>query len=206
MLPVITQNAGEPPTRGSDPDQRVVLHGLDWWQFETMLAVRGDRSGVRLASLEGELEITSPSLTHEIVKKAIARLLEAYAEEAGLFFNGYGSLTMKQAPKQRAVEPDECYVVGSPKELPDLAIEVIWTSGGIDKRRIYAGLGVGELWEWRDGVITVLILRQSAYVEASRSELLPGLDLGRLASFIEHEDQTQAVREFRTWLRGSLSS
>jgi hypothetical protein len=83
---------------------------------------------------------------------------------------------------------------------------VIWTSGGIDKRRIYAGLGVGELWEWRDGVITVLILRQSAYVEASRSELLPGLDLGRLASFIEHEDQTQAVREFRTWLRGSLSS
>jgi Uma2 family endonuclease len=199
MLPTPAPGTGEPPT--TDPDQRVVMHGLDWWQFETMLAIRGDRAGVRFAFLEGALEIMSPSLTHEFIKKAIARLLEAYAEEAGLFFNGYGSLTMKQAPKQRAVEPDECYVVGTAKERPDLAIEVIWTSGGIDKRRIYAGLGVGELWEWQGGRITVLVLRGGAYVEVAQSEVLPALDLGRLSSFIEREDQTQAVREFRALVR-----
>ena len=62
-----------------DRDQRVIMHGLDWWQYETMLAVRGDRSVPRMAYLEGELELMSPSKTHEIIKTTIARLLEAYA-------------------------------------------------------------------------------------------------------------------------------
>lgn len=38
------------------PDDRVVLHGLSWWQFEAMLAVRGDQAGVRVAYLEGDEE------------------------------------------------------------------------------------------------------------------------------------------------------
>lgn len=185
-----------------DPDQRVVIHGLDWWRFEAMLAIRGDRSGVRLAYLEGDLEITSPSRTHEAIKKTIARLLEAYAEERGIFFNGYGSGTMKKPSADRAVEPDECYVVGSDKETPDLAIEVIWTSRGIDKRSIYAAFGVRELWEWEDGRLVVLILHGQAYVPAPRSELIPELDLAVLDRFVAYEDQTSAVREFRKLLRG----
>ena len=27
-----------------DPDWRVILHGLSWWQFEALLAVRGTPS------------------------------------------------------------------------------------------------------------------------------------------------------------------
>ena len=54
---------------------------------------------------------------------------------------------------QRGVEPDECYVFGDAPdpERPDLAIEVVWTRGGIDKREIYRALGVRELWFWRRG-------------------------------------------------------
>jgi Uma2 family endonuclease len=192
--------AGGPPP--ADGDDRVIMRGLDWWQYETMLAIRGDSAGVRLAYLEGDLEIMSPGKSHEYVKTAIARLLEAYAEETGIFFNGYGSLTMKNPGRRRGAEPDECYVVGSPKEHPDLAIEVIFTSGGLDKRRIYAGLGVRELWEWRDGRIEVLVLTGDEYRESARSGLLPGLDLAHLASLVEREDQTEAVREFRRGLRG----
>src|SRR5947199_199851 len=106
---------------------------LDWWQFEAMLAVRGDAAGVRVAYLGGTLELTSPSRTHEFVKTMVGRLLEAYAEESGLFLNGFGSLTMKNRTREVAVEPDECYAVGTDKDTPDLAIEVIWTSGGIEK-------------------------------------------------------------------------
>jgi Uma2 family endonuclease len=193
------------PTRAAeslpDRDDRVVLHGLDWWQYEVMLAIRGDRAGVRIAFLEGDLEIMSPGKTHEYVKKFIARLLEAYAEETGIFFNGFGSLTMKNPARLRGAEPDECYVVGQPKEQPDLAIEVILTSGGIDKRRIYAGLGVRELWEWRDGRIQVLVLHGEEYHQAPRSELLPAFDLEVLATFIQRDDQTEAVREYRRGLR-----
>jgi Uma2 family endonuclease len=65
--------------RSLDPDQRVILGDIDWWQFEAFLAIRGDRAGVRVTYLEGELEIMSPSRTHEMLKTMIARLLEAYA-------------------------------------------------------------------------------------------------------------------------------
>ena len=71
----------------------------------------------------------------------IARLLEAYAEEKDLPFNGFGSWTLKNPLRARALEPDECYSLslGEPSR-PDLAIEVIWTSGGIDKLEVYRKL------------------------------------------------------------------
>jgi Uma2 family endonuclease len=190
------------PTPADDPDGRVIMRGLDWWRYEAMLAIRGDQAGVRLSYLEGDLEIMSPSATHELIKKFIARLVEAYAEERGLYFNGYGSLTMKNPAAERGAEPDECYVVGQRGSTePNFAIEVIWTSGGLDKRRLYAGLGVRELWEWRDGRIEVFVLRRTVYVAVERSELLPELDLDLVARLIEHDDQTQAVRELRAALR-----
>jgi hypothetical protein len=70
-------------------DQRVTLHGVTWEQFETVLAIRGDRSAPRMTYLEGELELTSPSKPHEHLKSLIGRLVEAYAEEAGLSLNAY---------------------------------------------------------------------------------------------------------------------
>ncbi len=40
-----------------------------------------------------------------------------------------------------------------------------------------------------------------AYVSSTRSEVLPGLDLDLLVSFVERTDQTAAVREYRRALR-----
>src|ERR1043166_714180 len=133
------------PIRAEDPDQRVILGGINWWQYETVLAILGDRAGVHVTYLEGQLEIMTPSRTHGWLTKLIARLLEAYAGEKELVFEGYGSMTIRNAPKQRGIEPDECYAVGAAKESPDLAVEVIWTHGGLDKREVYRGLGVREV-------------------------------------------------------------
>ena len=193
----------QPPDPAGDPDGRVIMRGLGWWQYEAMLAIRGDQAGVRLSYLEGDLEIMSPSRSHETIKTLLARLIEAYADEKGIYFNGYGSLTMKNPAAERGAEPDECYVVGRPKpgEHPDLTIEVIWTSGGLDKRRLYAGLRVRELWEWREGRIEVLGLRGPKYVPLPRSELMPDLNLDLVIRFLDREDQAQAVRDFRAALR-----
>jgi Uma2 family endonuclease len=191
----------EPPHE--ETDQRIFLHGRTWSEFEILLAVRGDRAGVRMFYLDGEIELMSPSGSHEGVKKTLARLVEAYADERGLEFNGFGSWTLKNAPKERGAEPDECYVIGAThKEKPDLAIEVIWTSGGLDKLAIYAGLGVRELWVWkRPGTILVYSLRGEAYETVSRSELLPEIDLVALAGCIAMPSQSQAVRAYRESLR-----
>src|SRR5262249_38434173 len=162
----------------------VILNEIDWWQFETFLAIRGDRAGVRVAYLEGQLEIMSPSRTHEMLKTLIARLLETWAVQKGLIFEGYGSLTMRNAPKLRGLEPDECYAVGAAKESPDVAVEVIWTSGGIDKLEIYRGLGVREVWIWKKNELTAYELRGGAYVEISQSVVMPGLTPSFIRQFL----------------------
>jgi Uma2 family endonuclease len=178
-----------------DVDQRVVLHDVSWQDFELLLAMRGDRAGVRVTYLEGELELMSPSQSHESIKTTIARILEAYVLERGIDIGGYGSWTLKNVAKERALEPDECYIVGSaPKTQPDLAIEVIWTSGGLDKLEVYRGLGVQEVWVWRANQIQVYELRSEQYQRIEQSTLFPDFDLDTVARCIsEAESQTKAV-------------
>src|SRR5690606_33605516 len=64
--------------RSSEPheDHYVHLRGVTWADYLRLLEVRGDRSVPRLTYLEGTLEIMSPSLTHELIKSYIGRLVE----------------------------------------------------------------------------------------------------------------------------------
>ena len=198
----MTSAIAAPPAAARAEDQRVTLYDVSWSDFELILQIRGDRAGVRVTYLNGALELMSPSVDHEGIKTTIARLLEAYAEEKELFFNGFGSWTLKNPARARALEPDECYSlsVGRPTR-PDLAIEVVWTSGGIDKLEVYRGLGVGEVWFWREGVIEVWALGGERYERRERSGLLPDLDLDELARHIDAENQTESIRRYRQTLR-----
>lgn len=180
-------------------DHRVVLHGVSWAGFEALLRLRGDVAGPRVAYLCGELELMSPSKHHESIKSFIGRLVECYALEAGIDLSPYGGWTLKKQVQEVGVEPDECYIIGSDqnKARPDLVIEVVWTRGGLDKLEIYQRLGIPEFWQWKGGAIEIFALRKGAYVRASRSTVLPGLDLELLVSFLERPTALQAVRAFR---------
>lgn len=187
-------------------DQRVVTSGVPWQHYEAQLALRGDRSVPRMAYLEGTLELMSPTKDHERIKSYIGCLIEAYALERGIDLSPYGSWTLKHAPKQAGLEPDECYLVGDQsKETPDLAIEVVWTSGGIDKLEIYRRLGVAELWIWKDSKIEVHLLRPQSYQQVEKSALFPDLDLELLCSLLDLPTALQAVKAFRAALGGDSS-
>jgi Uma2 family endonuclease len=185
-------------------DQRVIMYGIAWTGYEAQLALRGEAPVPRVAYLDGAMELMSPSRDHERLKSYIGCLIEAYALERGIDLSPYGAWTLRSAPKQSGLEPDECYIVGSDQsaERPDLAIEVIWTSGGLDKLEIYRRLEVPEVWVWRDGAITVYALRDGAYQAAARSTQLPGIDLQLLTSFLDQPTAMQAVRAFRKALAG----
>ena len=171
-------------------------------RIESMLDIRGESAGVRMTYLKGALELMSSSVHHELIKTMIARLLEAHALERDITLNGYGSWTVRKEELERGLEPDECYVLGTePPERPDIAIEVVWTHGGIDKLEVYRGLGVSEVWFWREGRIEVYVLRGDSYEGVERSELLPELDLEHLTGFLDRPSQTQTVREYRLSLR-----
>jgi Uma2 family endonuclease len=183
-------------------DQRVIWHQVPWSHYEAQLALRGEASVPRMAYLEGTLELMSPSKDHERIKSYIGRLVETYALECGVELSPYGAWTLKHAPRETGVEPDECYLVGSDqdRDRPDLAIEVIWTSGGLDKLEIYRRLGVAELWFWRSGAIEIYVLGANGYARAQHSACLPGLDVELLCAHLDRPTLTQAIRDFRAAL------
>ncbi|MGH7855774.1 MAG: Uma2 family endonuclease [Candidatus Binatia bacterium] len=184
-------------------DGRVILHRVRWVDYERILEIRGERSSPRIAYLEGNLELMSPSIDHEWIKKTIARLLECWAEETGVDLNGAGSWTLKERKEESGAEPDECYIVAprGDAKRPHVAIEVIWTRGGLDKLEIYRRLGVREVWLWKKGRIEVHALPGKRYRSVPRSEVLPGVELEELASFLDEPSQTAAVRAYRQRLR-----
>ena len=183
-------------------DQIIVLHDVTWEDYERVLEIRGDKSAPRITSLEGELEIMSPSRDHEQIKSFIGRLLEIWCIDRGMEVTPFGSWTLKGQKKDRAAEADECYIFGTERrERPQLAIEVEWTRGGIDKLRVYEKLGVDEVWTWRKGIIQVYVLAGGQFERSQRSRLLPDLDLDLLTSMLDRDTLTQAVRDFRKALQ-----
>jgi Uma2 family endonuclease len=189
-----------------DDERRFVLHGVPWWTYVALRDALDDQSGLKMTYLKGTLELMSPSTLHEDAKKLIARLLEIWALERDLDLRGFGGATFRREAKERGLEPDECYKLGKLEDddVPDIAIEVIVSSGLVDKMAVYAGLGVPEVWEWRPSVRAIVVhrLTDGAYQRGDRSELLPELDLTLLLSFVRPgENQTRLVKAYQAALR-----
>ncbi len=165
--------------------------------------MRGEKSAPRIAYAEGCLEIMSPSYPHECIKSMIGRLVEAWCFERNVDITPAGAWLLKEEAMEKGLEPDECYVlgefVGEPAR-PDLAIEVIWTSGGIEKLGIYRDLAVREVWFWEDDAIEIFELRDGAYVVIPESGVLAGIDLPQLLQFVHITPMTKAVRAYRAAL------
>ncbi|ACK64164.1 protein of unknown function DUF820 [Rippkaea orientalis PCC 8801] len=184
-----------------DREEKFITSGVTWQAYESFLASLGNHSGYRIAYLLETLEIMSPSRNHELDKENIGRLLEAYLEENRIRFWGLGSTTLKREDKQAGKEPDKCYCIGTDKEIPDLAIEVVYTSGGIDILEIYRRLGVQEVWFWQDRKFTIYSLQNDSYQLKSTSQLLPNLDLNFMAQYVTIDDPLEAITQWRNQIK-----
>ena len=183
--------------------QRVYLSDVSWAHYEALLEIRGERATPRITYFDGELELTAPSRNHELIKKTMARLVEANADDRDLVLTGAGSTTLRLEAQKLGLEPDECYYVGEPDDgPPHLALEVVWTRGSLGKLELYQALAVQEVWFWERGRITVHSLQSGPYTVLDHSALLPELDLPLLARLADEPSQTQAVRAWRAALRG----
>ena len=205
MLPNVTDTTSEPDAIDPDRiDQRVVLHDVSWEDYERLDALRGDSSRPRLTYIEGELELMSPANDHEQQKTTLARLIEAWSEEIGIELIGIGSWTLKNRLKKVGAEPDECYRVGEDRdqyEFPDIAIEVVWTSGGLSKLEVYRRLGILEVWFWRRGRLRFYRLRDDRYEEIAQSEVLPTFDRELIERCMAEPGQLAGLRKLREELR-----
>ena len=185
---------------------RYITDKVTWQHYETLLTQLGDSLEFRLTYLDGILEIMSPSRNHESIKTRIGTLLEIYFLETNTEYYPTGSMTLRNPEQRGGTEPDESYCIGNNKEIPDLAIEVIITSGGINRLEVYQRLGVREVWFWQNNQFQVYHFRSetieqfqptSGYELIKNSELLPSLNLTVLAEYVQHPNPLIAAKSFR---------
>ena len=192
-------------SRIATSDQRVVLSGRSWEQFKLIQQGFEDSPGIRLFYFDGTIEILMPGREHEVFKAIIAILLIIYFEENGIEFEPTGSMTQEHEGVASA-EADESYCIGVSKPVPDLAIEVIFTSGGPSKLQRYQALGVPEVWFWQDGVFTLYCLSKNGYERRDQSEIpeLAKLDIELLTRCVlmGETSRLEAMREFRKGIQG----
>lgn len=105
-----------------------------------------DFAVVKLAYLDGTAEIMPIGREHEDFKSTIVRLIEAYMDAKSIRFYKRGRPSLGNKELGARNEPDESYNLDNPKSYPDLVIEVIFTSGGVNKLEGYRRMGVREVW------------------------------------------------------------
>jgi Uma2 family endonuclease len=193
------------PIEYKDEDHFVHLYNKTWKDYLQIGKIRGDKSSPKIQFIDGTIEIMSPSGSHEEIKSTIGCLVEVFFQLNRIDFRKVGSWTLK-SEKKRAIEPDECYAFTLKRShIPDLAIEVIWTSGSLNKLGAYRKLGVPEIWVWKRGVISIYIsnkplLADGKYAKSEKSEAVPGIDLAELASFIDRPFTSNSIEEYRAHL------
>ena len=185
----------------SQPASANVIHSLTWEQFEELDRSLDQVAGVKLAYLDGNAEIMPISPEHEDFKSTLVRLLEAFMDEKEIRYYKRGGPSLGNKALGARNEPDESYNFDAPKSAPDLVIEVVKTSGGINKLEGYRRLEVKEVWFWEDGVLAFHQLQNDGYHKVERSGLLPDLPIEAFCRYITYFDQYEAAKEFKKLIR-----
>jgi Uma2 family endonuclease len=178
-------------------DEPILIDELSWREFKVVEQLLS-RPGVRLSFLDGVLEIKRiPGEKHETIKERIGSLLDLYLLQMGIDYQPTGSMTLESPSGLVKREADKSYKLGANREFPDLAVEVVVTSGGINKLEAYKRLQIPEVWFWENGALRMYSLGADGYAEVDRSFVLPDLDIVLLVRCINMENHLQAMREFK---------
>jgi hypothetical protein len=108
-------------------------------------------------------------------------------------------MTQEKTP-EASTQADKSFCLGEPKLIPDLSIEVVYTSGGLSKFPKYRALGVPEIWFWEDGTLGLYHLREDGYEQVIQSQLSGletlDIDLLRRCILMGETDLAEAVKVF----------
>ena len=125
----------------------------------------------------------SPSRSHEVIERTISILINAYCRHYSLLYFALDSTTLKN-PETVGKEADTSYTFGADKDIPDLAVEVIVSSGSTADLVKYQYLRVSEFWFWQNEEIKFYQLVDSEYIKVETSSCLPNLSAKFLIEFI----------------------
>jgi len=93
----------------SEPDQRVVIRGVDWAFYEQLADSIPERCHIHVDYDGKDVEIMSPGLVHDNDKRLLGQLVEAIAQVLGVPYKSAGQTTWKRSDVARGLEADESY-------------------------------------------------------------------------------------------------
>jgi len=186
-------------------EQRLLLpRNYSWQEFVVLENLLASSGSFRITYLDGWIELMTVGEPHELIKKSLAILLEAYFVEMGIEFIPVGNATRRGEEKGTSFEPDESYYLGEKKDNPDLAIEVILTSGSLEKLEKYRRFKIPEVWLWENNQLYVYALISSEYHLVNYSQLLPDLDLDLLVRCVLMPSRLEAMNAFKAGMHQPL--
>ena len=163
-------------------DRTLSFSGMTWEDYEKVNSE--EYQGYRTSFLDGVITIMSPSQNHEMIKDFIFLLIITYCDAVDLDYYPTGSTTLKDQNKKVGKEPDTSFCFKNLKEIPDLAIEVVFSSGGTEDLKKYQKLGVKEVWFWIKNELGIYVLVDGIYQKRSHSLNLSKLTDKLLTKYI----------------------
>lgn len=200
-------------------EKRVVLRGLTWLAYQQILGALPQSRTARLSFNCGVLEITMPLEEHENASELLGLFIRVLVGEMGLKLKSLRSTTLDREDLDRGAEPDNAYYIQNQARVagrsvnlqqdppPDLVVEVDITHTDIDKNRLYAAMGVPELWRYNGRDWRIFILENGDYQESEFSPIFPWVQKAYLYQFLAEaqQDEIAAEQALRQLVRDHLS-
>ncbi|EAZ92686.1 Uma2 family endonuclease [Crocosphaera chwakensis] len=181
----------------STGEQIIVFPGCyNWQQFKTIQSIINEQSTAKISYLDGQIDLMTTGEEYERIKTILGFLIELYLCEKDIDYLPVGSATREAEIKGASFQPHESYYLDKTRENPDLAIEVIFTSGGINKLEKYKRFEVTEVWFWQNNQLSIYYLHHGEYEQVNNSVLLPELDIDLLIKCVNLPSRPQAKKMF----------
>jgi Uma2 family endonuclease len=229
MSTTATNPISIPPTpvptkpRRRKPGRAVRIPNVPWEMYEELLDVFAEKPIIRMAYDNEELEIMVPSLDHDFSDRILAAFIPILTEECGLPLRPGGSTTLKLKKSLKGIEGDDIFWIANAAKLagvkdlnltihppPDLALEVDVSRSSMNRLKIYAKLGVPEVWRLDGDELTFYVLTGKKYQAVARSQTFPILAPGDVIPFLKQArdagDQQPVYRAFRAWVKQRVAA
>ncbi|HXM33846.1 MAG TPA: Uma2 family endonuclease [Pyrinomonadaceae bacterium] len=207
----------DPPGLKQSLTDGVLLHNVSWSTYESLLRDYEDVRNPRFTYDRGDLLIMVRSAEHEEISDAISVPIQTLAEEFGIEWRGFGSMTHKREELQRGFEPDACFYFKNEARMrgkkrldlsvdppPDLVVEIDITHPSINKLPLFAALGIPEVWRFDGEVVEISLLRDGNYAKVDNSSSLPLVTAEVVTAFVresKHLGRLEWVKKMRDWAR-----
>ena len=192
-------------------EHRVLLDGVSWQTYSALVDESEHASG-RMTYDQGTLEIMSPLMPHESGKRLLGRMIEMFTLLRGIDIRSSASTTFRRTDLKRGFEADESYYIQFAAQIrsnrdidlsidppPDLVVEVEMTRSAIDKLRLFASMGIPEVWRYDGKTLWIGSLQKDKYIEAEFSHVLPDFPVELASGFLAQRfeiSETELIRQF----------